>query len=198
MKLTIFGNLPANLLNPISPYDLTPSTTATYESRIEILFYVIQKSVQKLQYSAAACIESTNLLKILFSIDCEFSNFKNPNQRAETFKAICEAVPQLTSIIIEEASKDFMTCFMMEMEGDTGSSTTTTATDPTNEVQKPDTSPKLVLANSKTIFAVITSVIAQQNSQKTSALDVVGIPSDQPKEIFTYGETFLRTFFGGL
>ena len=162
-----------------------------------------------MQYSAAACIESTNLLKILFSIDCEFSNFKNPNQRAETFKAICEAVPQLTSIIIEEASKDFMTCFMMEMEGQTGAdgqtgagttgagTTTSTTTDP-NEVKKPDTSPKLVLANSKTIFAVITSVIAQQNSQKTSALDVVGIPSDQPKEIFTYGETFLRTFFGGL
>ena len=97
----------------------------------------------------------------------------------------------------------------MEMEGQTGAdgqtgagttgagTTTSTTTDP-NEVKKPDTSPKLVLANSKTIFAVITSVIAQQNSQKTSALDVVGIPSDQPKEIFTYGETFLRTFFGGL
>ena len=157
---------------------------------MEVLFYVIERSVTRLQNSALQILESTNLLKILFAARCDL------NQKANTFYAICKSVSQLTGIIIEEASKDFMTCITDEQQG---MMENPEAADQ-KEVKKVDLND--ILCNSKIIYKIITCLVAEQHNNTSSSsssspkiedeLDKIGIPSDQPKEIFIYGETLLR------
>lgn len=141
--------------------------TSDFAYKTKCLLFTIQEIVLKLKSSSAACLESNQVLSTI--LESKFTNSIDvSDQKAATLKAISTASPQLTNLIIEACVKNLIK-FMDEDVTDL-------------EIR---TSAKIILQCMQFISEV------ELNPENTSKF--VGIPFEQPKEIFTYGEMFLTS-----